>query len=143
MRTSQISGSNKFKKKQTSFEPFVGPDGTLIFQHPTIPNYYENSDKPEIKPNPYSNIMYYPHYDPYYYNRGMPYPPGAVPPHEQSKLSGSAKREGNQKNIDLNDTANQPSLLDSEADQSRMAHGNLNKSQTRKSRVVRPWSSYY
>ena len=37
--------------------------------------------------------MYYPHYDPYYYNRGMPSPNGAVPPHEQSILSGSAKRE--------------------------------------------------
>lgn len=84
-KTSTISNANKFKKKQTSNEPFIGPDGTLIFQHPTIPNYYENSDKPELKPNPYSNIMYYPHYDPYFYNRGMPYPPAAAPPHEVTK----------------------------------------------------------
>lgn len=57
-RTSNMSTSNKFKRKLPTNEPFIGPDGTLIFQHPTIPNYYENSDKPELKSNPYANIMY-------------------------------------------------------------------------------------
>lgn len=75
-------------------EPFIGPDGTLIFQHPTIPNYYENSDKPELKANPYSNIMYYPHYDPYYTANGVPVPPGTVPPQDPMRKSmNSIKRE--------------------------------------------------
>ena len=140
MKTSQISASNKFKKKPVSFEPFVGPDGTLIFQHPTVPNYYENSDKPELKPNPYSNIMYYPHYDPYFYNNGIPYPPGAVPPHEQSKMSSQTKTK--QKNTDLSETGNAPSIQESEADQSKYIYASLNKSQSRKSRVVKAISPY-
>ena len=74
------TSQNRFNRKTTSNEPFVGPDGTLIFQHPTIPNYYENSDQPQLKGNPYSNIMWNPHYhDPYYYNKGVPIVPGAVP----------------------------------------------------------------
>lgn len=96
-RTSNMSNTsqNRFNRKTTSNEPFVGPDGTLIFQHPTIPNYYENSDQPQLKGNPYSNIMWNPHYhDPYYYNKGLPIAPG-VPgavPYEKWK-GNSIKRE--------------------------------------------------
>ena len=88
-----MSSGNRFKRKLPTNEPFIGPDGTLIFQHPTIPNYYENSDKPELKSNPYANIMYYPHYDPYYTGRGVPIPPGAVPPQDMKKSFNSIKRE--------------------------------------------------
>ena len=94
VRSSKLSesGINRFDgKKITRPEPFVGPDGTLIFQHPTIPNYYENSDKPELKGNPYSNIMYYPHYDPYMTGRVVPVHPG-VAPNEPAKTN-SIKRE--------------------------------------------------
>lgn len=55
-------------------------DGTLIFKHPTIRNYYDKTDKPELKDNPYNTMM-----NPYY-NYGHPgwgpygglLPPGAA-----------------------------------------------------------------
>ena len=91
-----MSMGNRFKRNKPTNEPFIGPDGTLIFQHPTIPNYYENSDKPELKSNPYANIMYYPHYDPYYTGTAAPIPPGAPivqPPIDATKSFNTIKRE--------------------------------------------------
>ena len=89
--------------------------------------------------------MYYPHYDPYFYNRGMPYPPAAAPPHEVSKSPNQIKRESKikQKIADANDGQKSPSLVESDAGSSKYVYPNLTKSPTRKSRVVRPWSSYY
>lgn len=75
----------RFKKRTASKEPLFGPDGTMIFQHPTVPNYYENRDVPELKGNPFANMMYYnPVYDPCH--------PASMSP-EITKQFTSAKRK--------------------------------------------------
>ena len=37
--------------------PLLAEDGTLVFQHPTVRNYYDTDDRPEMKSNPYGPIM--------------------------------------------------------------------------------------
>lgn len=49
-------------------------DGTLIFKHPTIRNYYEKTDKPELKDNPYNTMM-----NPYYMQGHPGWGPYGVP----------------------------------------------------------------
>ena len=43
--------------------PLLAEDGTLVFQHPTVRNYYDTDDRPEMKRNPYGPIM-----SPWHYN---------------------------------------------------------------------------
>ena len=50
-----------FTKSKIKDAPLVANDGTLIFKHPTVRNYYDKTDKPELKDNPYNTMM-----NPYY-----------------------------------------------------------------------------
>ena len=65
------STRNNFSKKSVKDAPLIASDGTLIFKHPTIRNYYEKNDKPELKDNPYNTMM-----NPYYWGNGYPGPYG-------------------------------------------------------------------
>lgn len=142
-RTSNMSNTSvsRFNRKTTSNEPFIGPDGTLIFQHPTIPNYYENSDQPQLKGNPYSNIMWNPHYhDPYY--KGVPIVPGAVP--LDMRKGNSIKRE---KRImaKLTDSAEASSPVPRFAENELASPGRIYPnlgSDTDSAVKQRPWSGY-
>ena len=52
------TGKKSFKKMKSKDTALIADDGTLIFKHPTVPNYYEKEDKPQIKANSYLTMMH-------------------------------------------------------------------------------------